>query len=300
MGEYLLETNNLVKAYSKDLALNGVSIHIEKGAIYGLIGRNGAGKTTLMRIICGLARPTEGTVNPIGFANNKDFYKNISAVIESPALYPYLNAYDNLKLKCLAYGIDRPGYIEEKLKIVGLNGVKKKVSKYSLGMKQRLAIALALIGDPEFLLLDEPINGLDPQAIVEVRNLFERLNKENGITILISSHILEELAKVATQFAIIDKGQILEELTREELLTKGTNEVIVGCSDVDLAESALKSSGFTSIRKEGKESIVIGDSNADVASINKILIEKSISINSIGTKSEGIEDYYLRLTSRKV
>jgi ABC-type multidrug transport system ATPase subunit len=150
------------------------------------------------------------------------------------------------------------------------------------------------------LLLDEPINGLDPQAIVEVRNLFERLNKENGITILISSHILEELAKVATQFAIIDKGQILEELTREELLTKGTNEVIVGCSDVDLAESALKSSGFTSIRKEGKESIVIGDSNADVASINKILIEKSISINSIGTKSEGIEDYYLRLTSRKV
>ena len=180
MDEMFLVTENLTKSYKKTLAVDSVNIHIRKGAIYGLIGKNGAGKTTIMKMLSGMAEPTSGTFRYVGFEGDEDLaFSRIGALIEAPALMPNLTAYDNLKMKCLAYDVGDKDYIQEKLNLVGLGNVgKKKAGKFSLGMKQRLGIAMALVGEPDFLLLDEPINGLDPQGIVEVRELLTKLNEE--------------------------------------------------------------------------------------------------------------------------
>lgn len=201
--EYLLTTNAVTKQYGKQKAVNAVNIHIPQGAIYGLIGRNGAGKTTLLRMISGLAAPTEGDISLFGMTGREmnDSMSRIGSLIETPGTYPNLSAFDNLKLKCLAMGIRKKNAIPELLETVGLrNAGKKKVKNFSLGMKQRLGIALALVGNPDLVILDEPINGLDPQGIAEVRETIFRLNKEKRITFMISSHILEELSKIATDY----------------------------------------------------------------------------------------------------
>lgn len=220
--EYVLTTSGLSKKYGKFNALNNLTMHIPKGAIYGLVGRNGAGKTTLIRLICGLQKPTKGHYSIYGVKDNsKDIVKarrRMGAVVETPAIYLDMTAEDNLKQQCLILGIPSDDVIPEILKLVGLeNTGKKKAKNFSLGMKQRLGIAVALVGNPDFLVLDEPVNGLDPQGIIEIRELILKLNREYQITVLISSHILDELSRLATHYGFVDKGRLVKEISASQL-----------------------------------------------------------------------------------
>ncbi|MBR6483649.1 MAG: ATP-binding cassette domain-containing protein, partial [Clostridiales bacterium] len=202
MNSIVMETKGITKKYKHTLALDNVALKLEKGKIYGFIGQNGAGKTTLIRLITGLSFPTGGEISLWGKTGEKELQeqrKRIGSLIEGPALYPYMTAYQNMETQRIQRGIPDKSIIDKTLKLVGLEDTgKKKVRNFSLGMKQRLGIAVALLNTPEFLILDEPINGLDPSGIVDVRNLIKKLNKEYGMTILISSHILEELYNTAT------------------------------------------------------------------------------------------------------
>ena len=218
----VLEATNLEKKYKDFTALKNLNLHVQQGAIYGLIGKNGAGKTTLIRIICGLQQPTNGTYAIYGVQQNEklaDVRKRMGAIIETPAIYSEMSARDNLIGQYKLVGMPIDDGIEELLTLVGLEKTgKKKVKNFSLGMKQRLAIAMALANHPDFLILDEPINGLDPAGIIEIRELILKLNREKRITILISSHYLDELSKIATHYGFLDKGYIVEEISHEELM----------------------------------------------------------------------------------
>ena len=220
--EYILETNNLIKHYKNGKALNGLTLHVEKGAIYGFVGRNGAGKTTLIRLVCGLQEPTEGTFTLYGCPNtSKEITKarrRMGAVVETPSIYLSMTAEENLKQQYQILGLPSYDGLQELLELVRLNNTgKKKARDFSLGMRQRLGIAVALAGDPDFLILDEPANGLDPQGIVEIRELILRLNKVRQITVLISSHILDELSRLATHYGFIDNGRMVREISAAEL-----------------------------------------------------------------------------------
>lgn len=301
MEDMLLVTDNLTKVYKKTMAVNSVNIHIRKGAIYGLIGKNGAGKTTIMKMISGIITPTDGTFDYIGFnGDNREAFSRIGALIEAPALLPNLSAYDNLKLKCLAYGIGDDKYIKEKLELVGLGNVGKKTAgNFSLGMKQRLGIALALVGEPDFVLLDEPINGLDPQGIVEIREILSKLNKENGVTILISSHILEELAKIATDYAIINNGQIIEESTSEELKKKCRAKIVIKSSDVPGIVPIIDSNGFNDYQVIDDHTIYVFDRINETAVLNMEIAKAGIYVDSIGVESSDLEEYFLKVTGTR-
>ena len=222
MKNYIVKTNKICKKYKSNFVLKDVSINIKKGDIYGLIGKNGAGKTTLMRIIAGLISETSGDLEL--FEENKSKIKNrkrIGVLIETPAFFDDMDAYNNLEYLRIYKGIPGESCVEEKLKLVGLESVEGKLIKdYSLGMKQKLGLAMALLGDPEFLILDEPTNGLDPVGIVKMRELLKKLNREKGITILISSHILSELSQLSTTYGIMNSGRLVEELSMEELKEK--------------------------------------------------------------------------------
>lgn len=218
--EVLVQTNNLTKRYGQYKAVNNVNLSVRKGEIYGLIGRNGAGKTTVLRLISGLARPTEGNVCLFGQNSYDTVYaqNRVGILIENPGVYPNMSARENVKLKCLAKGISSKSYITELLDSVGLRATdKKKIKHFSVGMKQRLGIALALVGNPELVLLDEPINGLDPQGMAEIREIITKLNKDRSITFIISSHILGELSKIATCYGIIEKGELKKQILKTEL-----------------------------------------------------------------------------------
>ena len=234
--EYVLTTNKLTKKYGKFKSLDELSIHIPKGSIYGLVGKNGAGKTTLIRVICGLQEPTSGEYSIYG-RPNKDRQisksrRRIGAVVEMPSIYLGMTAEDNLKQQAIAIGLPSYESIPENLRLVGLeNTGKKKARNFSLGMKQRLGIAIALIGNPDFIILDEPTNGLDPQGIIEMRELILKLNREHGITVLISSHILGELSKLATHYGFIEKGHIVKEISATELEAECRKCVKVEVSD---------------------------------------------------------------------
>lgn len=301
MEDMLLVTDNLTKVYKKTMAVNSVNIHIRKGAIYGLIGKNGAGKTTIMKMISGIITPTDGTFDYIGFnGDNREAFSRIGALIEAPALLPNLSAYDNLKLKCLAYGIGDDKYIKEKLDLVGLGNVGKKTAgNFSLGMKQRLGIALALVGEPDFVLLDEPINGLDPQGIVEIREILSKLNKENGVTILISSHILEELAKIATDYAIINNGQIIEESTSEELKKKCRAKIVIKSSDVSGIVPIIDANGFNDYQVIDDHTIYVFDRINETAVLNMEIAKAGIYVDSIGVESSDLEEYFLKVTGTR-
>jgi ABC-2 type transport system ATP-binding protein len=224
MDEYVLKTHHLSKKYQNKFALNKVNLSIKKGSIFGFIGQNGAGKSTLIRLVCGLAGPTTGTIELFGKENERaliEARKRIGTIIEGPALYPNMTATENLEAHRLLKGIPGKECINKTLRLVGLQDTgKKKAKNFSLGMKQRLGLAIALLGDPEFLILDEPINGLDPMGVVEIRELLKKLNQEYGITILISSHILSELHLLATHYGIIHEGELLEQLSSKELNEK--------------------------------------------------------------------------------
>lgn len=218
--ETLVQTHNLTKQYGQHKAVNNVNLSVRKGEIYGLIGRNGAGKTTILRLISGLAKPTKGSISLFGQNSRDSIYmqRHIGLLIETSGIYPDMSARENVKLKCMAMGISNNSYIAELLKNVGLSAVdKKKVKFFSVGMKQRLGIALALVGNPELVILDEPVNGLDPQGIAEIREIIIRLNTENNITFIISSHILGELSKIATCYGIIEKGELKRQFLKTEL-----------------------------------------------------------------------------------
>ncbi len=297
--EYLLSTNGLTKRYGHKNAVDHVNLHIRQGAIYGLIGRNGAGKTTILRMIAGLASPTEGEIALFGETGKKALYmtSRIGTLIEAPGLYPNMSAAENLKLKCLALGVRKKGYIEELLDAVGLSGVgRKRIRNFSLGMKQRLGIALALVGDPDLLVLDEPINGLDPQGIAEVRETLSRLNRDRNITMMISSHILEELSKIATDYGIIHNGVLLQELTQEELLARCSERIELKTDDTRRACVVLEEMGIRNYKVIDAGTIQIFERLNDGGEITMKLAENGVKTMGITVKNEALEDYYLNLT----
>lgn len=295
---YIIETKDITKKYGKYQVLNKLNIHVKENSIYGLIGKNGAGKTTLIRIICGLQDPTNGTyfINKID-NKTKDISlvrKKIGAIIERPSIYEEMNAKDNIICQMKLVGLTNYQDVSKFLDVVGLSNVgNKKVRYYSLGMKQRLGIALALVNNPNILILDEPINGLDPEGIIEIRELILKLNKEKHITILISSHYLDELSKVATHYGFIDKGRIIEEISSEELNKKLT-------SFIELKVNNLKS--FTDYFKKNNIPYEIKDNNIiniyKDYNIQKFITEltnNNLEIESITKKNESLEEYYINL-----
>lgn len=299
MSEILLQTIGLTKQYGHHKAVDHVNIHIKKGAIYGFIGRNGAGKTTCLKMLSGLAKPTSGEIEMFGY-KGKDLGRirtRVGCLIESPGLYGNMDAYENLKIKCKLFGIHKDNYIEEILRVVGLSDVgKKKTKHFSLGMKQRLGIGLALVGEPDLLVLDEPINGLDPQGIAEVRDIIQKLRDERNMTILISSHILEELSKIATDYGIIHNGSLLQELTREELMSRCSERIEVILDEPEKALPILDALGFANYQVIDKEHIHIFERLSESAVLNMELAKAGIPIKGIQVTSEELEAYFLNLT----
>lgn len=243
-SEYVLRTSGLTKRYKQQLALNQVNLSVRQGSIYGFIGQNGAGKSTLMRIVSGLAFPTSGTVELFGQTNGDAIVqarKRMGTAIETPALLPNMTAYENMEAHRLLKGVPGRACIDKLLGIVGLRDTgRKKAKNFSMGMKQRLSLGIALLGDPEFLILDEPTNGLDPMGVVEMRELLKRLNRETGITILISSHILSELHLLATHYGIIHKGELLEQLSAQELNEKCRRFIHIKADDPGRAAAVIE------------------------------------------------------------
>lgn len=297
---YLIETENLTKKYGQKNVVDSVNMHIPEKAIYGFVGENGSGKTTIMRMLTGLANPTKGTYKVDGISNkNREIYKvreKISAIVEAPSLIPTFTAKENMIYSSLYLGLN---LTEEKmnsvLKLVHLEEVgNKKVKDFSLGMRQRLGIAMALLNDPTILLLDEPLNGLDPQGIVELRNLMIELNQKQGISILVSSHILSELEKVATHYGFIKKGKLVEEISANELLEKCKKSLTLKVSDEKVALKVLKTLGCNDIVTLPSGEIKIYD-KVETKDIIKTLVKKDIDILLCNSNDKSVEDYYLNL-----
>lgn len=294
--ENVLIVRDLVKKYRKFTALDGISMNVPKGSIYGFVGRNGAGKTTLIRIICGLQ-----------FANSGDFSlyektgaelltarRRMGAVVETPSIYLDMTAEENLKEQYRIIGLPSFDGIPELLELVGLSGTgRKKAKNFSLGMRQRLGIAIALCGDPDFLILDEPVNGLDPQGIVEIRELILKLNRDRQITVLISSHILDELSRLATHYGFIDKGRIVKEISAEQLERECRKSARVRVSDTSKMAAALD--------KLGVEYAVIDSASADiygeisVTKLSETLKEAGCELLSVTEHDESLEAYFINL-----
>lgn len=299
MSEILLQTHALTKQYGHQKAVDNVDIHIKKGAIYGFIGRNGAGKTTCMRMICGLAKPTSGDIEMFGYSGNDltNVRSRVGCLIETPGLYPNLSAQENLKLKCKLFGINKKGYTEEILRKVGLSDVvKKKTKNFSLGMKQRLGIGLALVGEPDLLVLDEPINGLDPQGIAEVRETIQNLCSQQDMTVFISSHILEELSKLATDYGIINNGSLIQEITREELLNKCSDKISITVDNPNKAVPVLDGMGFTNYMIMDQNHIDVYERLNESAALNEKLVKSGVSVSQIAVTGMELETYFLNLT----
>ena len=291
--EYILETENLTKVYKGKYCVNDVSIHIEKGDIYGFIGKNGAGKTTVMRLILGLAKPTRGKIKLFGSDKLNEGRKRIGSLIEAPGLYKNCSAKENMKRFSILYGgTDKE--IDELLSFVGLNNVgNKKVGQFSLGMKQRLGIAVALLGNPEFLVLDEPINGLDPEGIKEIRDLLLKLNSEKGVTIMISSHILDELAKITTVYGIINNGVMVEEIKAKDLQELCRNNIIVSCDKPNEAKELLQEKlNLTNIEICNDTLKISGDIES-VDEVNSILVKNDIKVHEITIDKTSFENFFI-------
>lgn len=296
--EIVLETHNLEKRYKDFRALNHANIHIEKGSIYGLIGKNGAGKTTIIRIICGLQEPTSGSYTIYGVDNNSSDISKVrqrmGAIIETPSIYGDMTARDNLIEQYKLVGMPSLDGIDELLKLVGLKNTKKKKAKnFSLGMKQRLGIAIALASNPDFLILDEPINGLDPQGIIEIRELILKLNKEKRITILISSHYLDELSKIATHYGFLDNGAIIQEITSEELMKKMEHKLILKVSNEKEFVKYFEENKISYEVVDNKTINVYGKYNLSKF-INE-LSKKNLIADEIHEIDESLENYYMNL-----
>lgn len=291
----ILETKNLTKKYKYNTALNNINLKLEKGKVYGFIGKNGAGKTTFIRIITGLAFLTSGELSLFGNSKEKELQearRKIGALVEGPSLYPFMSAKENLKAQQIQLGKEDEREIVELLDLVGLSGVgNKKARNFSLGMKQRLGIAMSLIGNPDFLIWDEPINGLDPEGIKEIRILIDDLNKNKGKTFLISSHILGELENTATDFIIIDEGNIIEETSKDELLNKRKDYIYIVTSDNSRTISILKDNfPDVSINIE-RERILIENFSENIEDLSILLTENQINIREMRSEKESLENY---------
>lgn len=297
MKEVVLKTNNLTKQYNKNVVLDNVNITIKKGDIYCLIGRNGAGKTTLMKIITTLASPTSGTFELFNTCSENDELfdnkKRVGSLIEYPAFYPNLSAYDNLKYYTIQRGIVDKNQINKVLELVNLTGTgKKKVKTFSLGMKQRLGIALAILNSPDFVILDEPINGLDPIDISELRDTFKKLS-DNGITLLISSHILSELYLLANEFGFLENGKLIKELSKEELDLECSKCLVIKTDDSKkvsvLLEKELNTNNYKVINNE---EIRVYDYTDDSDKVSDVLVNNKIKIKGFYESGISLEEYF--------
>ncbi|MCR5768425.1 MAG: ATP-binding cassette domain-containing protein [Lachnospiraceae bacterium] len=304
----IIETMDLTKKYGEKRALDNVSIHVAQGDIYGLVGRNGAGKTTLMKIICGLATQSSGDFSIFGRKGSKigEIASRRGMLIESPGYYGEYDAKMNLRIKCRLAGISDKEEPDRLLELVGLSGVgKKKVKNYSLGMKQRLGITMALVGNPDIVVLDEPINGLDPQGIVEVRDLITRQNREHGTTFIISSHILDELSKTATRYGIINEGRLIEECSVDELNSKCESKIELVVDSASAAVAVLEKIGFSQIKvmdeqdSEGHDRIFIYEQFDRTGDITLALASEGITTYEIVKQTGSVESYYLKLVGKE-
>ncbi len=295
--EEILRTFSLTKRYGRQTAVKDVSLSIGQGEIYGLIGRNGAGKTTLLRLICNLAQPTAGDFSLFGERPPRQSLSRVGALIEAPGVFPALSAQENLMLKYTALGGRDKRWPQKLLDTVGLSDAgSKKVGKFSMGMKQRLGIALALVGRPDLVVLDEPINGLDPQGIAEIRDIIEELNRTYGVSFLISSHILEELSKIATSYGFLHQGHLLQQVTREELATKCRERIELTAQPTERACTVLEEMGISDYRVTQDGVIQIFERLGDSGDIAMTLMQQQVRVLSLCEKNENLEDYYLKLT----
>lgn len=301
MSDYLIETKKLTKIYGEQAAVKEVDLHVKKGRIYGLLGRNGAGKTTIMKMILGLTSITSGEVEVFGRnmkGNEKHIYPRIGAIIETPGFYPNLTGTENLEIFARLRGTAGPDAVKNALNVVGLPYKDKKLfSKYSLGMKQRLGIANAILHDPELLILDEPTNGLDPIGIAEMRDFIKHLSAERGKTILISSHILSEIALLADDIGIIDHGILLEENTMKALEKKNRKYILLQVSDMPKAMLILEREfHVTDFAMCDSQTLCLYDTSLDMGAINKTLFMHDVSVISSQLCNDTLEDYFKRIT----
>lgn len=297
MRSVVLETQALTKVYGKTAVLEQVNLRLEQGKIYGFVGQNGAGKTTFLRLITGLAFPSSGKLALWGESVTEKLQeqrKRIGSMIESPALFPNLTAWQNLEVQRISRGIPDKERIDRTLKLVGLEKSPKKVRNFSLGMRQRLGIAMALLNTPEFLILDEPVNGLDPDGIVKMRKLLKTLNQEYGMTILISSHILEELSQTATEFIFIDRGRIVEEISARALNERCKRHISIRTADTQKAILAIEERLHTDhFRLMPDNEIRLYDYLDNMEKVAKALAEAQILVTGLSIAGGTLEDYFL-------
>lgn len=295
--EYVLQTDNLKKVFGKKAAVNGISLNVRQGDIYGFIGRNGAGKTTLIRMVSGLARPTAGTIRLFESSDLDTQRRKTGTMIENPAVFPQMTAKQNLIYYCKLLGLDPKATVDGMLTLVGLDQTgKKRAKNFSLGMKQRLAIGISLLGNPEFLMLDEPINGLDPTGIKEIRELILHLNKERKITILISSHILGELSRIANRYGVINNGTIVAEFTNEELEKRCVGELEIKVDNAAKAKEVLaKEMEESSFYTLDDNTIRITKDMDKAGLINTELAKNGIVIYSSSVVGQDLESYFMQL-----
>lgn len=296
--EYVLETNALGKRYGRSEVLSGLSMHVPKGSIYGFVGKNGAGKTTLIRLICGLQNPTAGEYILYGKSNRsgemRQSRRRMGAMVETPSIYSYMSAEDNLKVQYRMLGLPSYEGIPELLNLVGLKDVGKKyVKNFSLGMRQRIGIAVALAGNPDFLVLDEPANGLDPEGIIEIRELILKLNRERQVTVLITSHILDELSRVATHYGFLDQGHIVKEVSTTELEQACRKCLRLKVSNIEAAVPIMDGRGW--------QYAVLQDQQVDVfeeihvTELVLALAERDCEVISLQEREESLESYFINL-----
>ena len=324
MTEYIIETANLSKEYSKNLVVDSIDMHVEKGKIYGLLGKNGAGKTTTMCMLLNLVYPSDGEILLFGKdprRHSKEVYSNIGSIIETPGFYENLTAYENLEIIAKLRGKYNPLNVKMVLEMVNLEHEKTKQFKdFSLGMKQRLGIAAAIMHNPELLILDEPINGLDPFGIKEIRDLLKKLSCEYGVTILISSHILSEIENIADVIGFMDEGVLIDELTREELHQRLNKYVEFEVSDIDLALELMNKTGFKENKDycyvrslgeyiDGLDSVENSEENTVGGTIhllshldlrdkfNTLFVSSGINVRKVNLCEENLEEFFTRIIS---
>ena len=302
LTDYVLSTDALSKRYGKHTVVDKVSLHIRRGAIYGLVGRNGAGKTTFMKMICGFARPASGSYSLFG-----ETYPAVSAartkvgnLIETPGFFEKMSAYDNLRAKAKLFRQDDKQKLQDILKLVHLDKTgSKPAGKFSLGMLQRLGIGLALIGDPQMLVLDEPINGLDPTGVAEIRETLLSLSRDRGITILISSHILGELSKLATDYGFIEKGSLIREISHDQLQAECTDHVRLSVDDAEAAVRVLNGIGITGVTPENEPgNLRVNGCTERTAEITAALVHGGVGVYEIARQAIDLESYYFQMIGK--
>lgn len=299
--DYVLKTENLTKVYGKSKVVNQVNMNVKKGDIYGFIGKNGAGKTTFMRMVAGLAAPTDGRIELFGSEELEKQRKRMGTLIEHPGLYPHMTARENLEVVRRNLGITDKNVVDDMLEFVGLSNTnRKKVKNFSMGMKQRLGIGISLLRNPDFLILDEPINGLDPAGIREVRELLLKLNQEREITILISSHILGELSKIATRYGIIRDGVLIEEFETEELVERCRRCQKLVVNDVERAIGILEETLHISNYDVPQDGVLrVFECLEETERVNRELISGGVDIKESYLAGQDLEGYFMDLLGGK-